>query len=394
MIRRQEDVTAIDTYSTLQLGIIGLLAIVLIIQPHLVAVINTLMRSPTRYLMLLYGLGIVSYIWSALPNLSGYFAFQGLILIIAIAVYFYHQMRAGRFERAILISSLVLLILNVIGHIGLKGFSFSLGSWHTNSYSAVAAMLAAYCIGEQASRESLALKENRRLVWISLWIALFFLGLGTSGGSNIAFVAGIVVAAFYSGRPLFKIVTIFLFAIILIMDMYFADLIFSLLLPGKSMEDLETATGRAHLWELYIQMIEEKPWLGWGFAAPERIGSIYTTNTHNIVLGVAASLGVSGLALLILFMVGLAKRAWFGRYKKYCGGAVCALVVGLVNGMSIGFLASGSGPVFLAFVIWSVVFVLKPLAITRYPQAQSQRPTRSYFNGQAGARRPAHVPYP
>lgn len=390
LIRQQEDVTAIDTYSILQVGIIGLLAVVLLIQRHLWAVIKTLVRSPMLYLILLYMLGMASYFWSALPNLSGYFAFQGLVLIIAIAVHLYHRMRAGQLERTILIASLVLLAMNVVGHVRIAGFGLNLASWHTNSYSAVAAMLAAYCIGELASRESLALKKNRRLLLASLFVALFFLALGTSGGSNVAFAAGLVVAALYSRRSAFKVVAVFLFIIVLIINVFYAELIFSLLFPGKTMESVENLTGRVNLWDFYLQMIEERPLLGWGFAAPERIGHIYTTNTHNIALAITASLGFLGLGLFALYIISVSRRALWGRYKAYYGGAVCALAVGLVNGMSVGFLASGAGPVFLTFIAWNVLFVLKPLAITQYPQAQRSHPMRGRPGTLAPARQPAY----
>lgn len=400
LIRQQEDVTAVDTYSIVQVGIIGLLVVALIIQRYLVTVIKILMRSPLLYLILLYVLGMASYFWSAIPALSGYFAFQGLVLIIAIAVYLYRQMRVGRLERTVLMTGLVLLAMNVVGHMGIAQAGFNLESWHTNSYSAIAAMLAAYCIGELASnRTSLALKQNRRLLLASLCVALLFLGLGTSGGSNVAFVAGLLVAALYSGRMAFKVVAVFLFAGVLIINMFYAETLFSLLFPGKTMESVENLTGRTSLWEFYLQMIEEKPLFGWGFAAPERLGQIYTTNTHNIVLAITASLGLFGLGLFTLYLIAVSRRALFGRYKAYYGGVVCALAVGLVNGMSVGFLASGAGPVFLAFIIWNVLFALKPLAITQYPQAQRSQPTRGRLGvtihsprPQAGVIRQAYEP--
>ncbi|MCB0067302.1 MAG: O-antigen ligase family protein, partial [Caldilineaceae bacterium] len=301
-------------------------------------------------------------------------AYQGLVLFVAAVVFFYQQMLRGNLERAALWMSMVLLLMNVVGHARVHMVGFNLESWHTNSYSAVAAMLAAYCLGELWSARGKLDKRRRRLLKTCLVIALFFLVLGTSGGSNVAFALGVIGALLYSAKRKLKAFAIPLIAVAVVVYLVIPEFLVAVLLPGKTVESVETLTGRTRIWELYWDMFLANRILGVGFGVPERVASLYTTNTHNIVIGIAAALGMFGLTFFLLYLFSLAKRLLGMHSKVGYAGVACAIGVGLVNGMTVGFLTSGSGPAFMAFAIWNAVLVLKPLAVERETREQESRP--------------------
>lgn len=374
LIRRQGDVTTLDIYSLVQIAIILLLTFAILFQPYLQSALRAMLRPPGGFFLAIYVIGVLSATWSEIPKLSGFFAYQGLVLVVAAVVFFYQQMLRGNLERAALWMSMVLLLMNVVGHARVHMVGFNLESWHTNSYSAVAAMLAAYCLGELWSARGKLDKRRRRLLKTCLVIALFFLVLGTSGGSNVAFALGVIGALLYSAKRKLKAFAIPLIAVAVVVYLVIPEFLVAVLLPGKTMESVETLTGRTRIWELYWDMFLANPILGVGFGVPERVASLYTTNTHNIVIGIAASLGMFGLTFFLLYLFSLAKRLLGMHSKVGYAGVACAIGVGLANGMTVGFLTSGSGPAFMAFAIWNAVLVLKPLAVERETREQESRP--------------------
>src|SRR5262249_17515511 len=67
------------------------------------------------------------------------------------------------------------------------GPTLSLEAWHTNSYSACAAMMLCYCAGELMS----ARRHPQFRLWSFASISLLALIVGTSAGSNIAAACGL-----------------------------------------------------------------------------------------------------------------------------------------------------------------------------------------------------------
>lgn len=72
-------------------------------------------------------------------------------------------------------------------------------------------------------------------------------------------------------------------------------------------EELTTATGRADIWAKTIELIAERPTLGYGPNTSKELLSDYSQYTHNMFLNVALSGGVMCLLLTMIVTVG---RLW------------------------------------------------------------------------------------
>jgi len=95
-------------------------------------------------------------------------------------------------EKTMLIVSTFVILLSIYVNVHFHGFSTSLESWHTNSYSASAAIIFTYCLGEYFNSDK---RRKRVLKWFGL-LALCALILGTSTASFFAAMAGMALIAF------------------------------------------------------------------------------------------------------------------------------------------------------------------------------------------------------
>lgn len=96
-------------------------------------------------------------------------------------------------------------------------------------------------------------------------------------------------------------------------------------LLGKDM----TLTGRTELWEVVLELIRERPWLGWGYHAmwvvndptttfaDKVTGEWGVTGSHNAFLEISLQLGLVGTSLMLV-VVGVA--LW--RALRFCGVGV------------------------------------------------------------------------
>ena len=139
--RGKTDPTALDIYNIAQIGIGLLLGLILLLRKDFFTVVKILMQSPLGWLLALYLFGILSGLWSAIPLFSIYFATEGLIYTFALAIILYQQPDNESIERIAIYLSFLFIFFMLANIIRLSGFSFSLFHWHTNNYSAVAAML-------------------------------------------------------------------------------------------------------------------------------------------------------------------------------------------------------------------------------------------------------------
>lgn len=72
-----------------------------------------------------------------------------------------------------------------------------------------------------------------------------------------------------------------------------------LVMPGKSLETVSSASGRQALWDVLLNLAAQKPFLGWGYACIERAVTntgFMASDAHNNYLGIYGSLGIIGCA--------------------------------------------------------------------------------------------------
>ena len=86
-----------------------------------------------------------------------------------------------------------------------------------------------------------------------------------------------------------------------------------------SASELTTFTGRTELWEISWERFLQKPWLGWGFNANERlmldsVGPNFAgnaVNSHNMYLQALVTMGVVGTVMVMAFVAGMARNTIF-----------------------------------------------------------------------------------
>ncbi len=353
--RRKDDATTLDIYNLLQIGITFLLGVILFFKKSTHSIVKFILKSPLGWLVILYSFGILSGIWSAIPRFSSYFGLEGLIYVVALAYIFYNQPDNQNMERLAIYSSYLLIFLMLAGIARMRGFSFSLYNWHTNTYSVVASMVFAYCLGEYYSKYRDKNIEESKLLKNGIWVSILIVALGTSSASNISVAVTVVILILISGKNSTKIFALFGLGIIVLINQLYGDLLFSLLFPGKTTSGVEALGGRMNLWEYYFDLIRQKPFTGWGFAALSRISKLYNIHTHNSLIEIAGGVGYLGLFIFFIYLFRLYYKFLKNIKQPYLVGAVSAVTAGLVNSMSISIIGSPTGAIFLAFIIWNLV---------------------------------------
>jgi hypothetical protein len=198
-VRQRTEFEQIDTMALLEIFLVGCTVLTLIVSRCLGPLVRTLKSSSSLILMLYYVMGMVSAAWSPLPAFSLFRAAEALSQTVAIfvAVSLVPSFRLA--ERRVLLVGCLVTFFGICKIPVLSGFDFSLFAWHTNEYSASAAMLAAYCVGELFSGAG----GRTKLLIAVLCGSLACIALGTSSASIIAFLCGLVAAAAFGRKYVF-----------------------------------------------------------------------------------------------------------------------------------------------------------------------------------------------
>lgn len=300
---------------------------------------------------LLYILGMISICWSVMPLMSCYFAMENLILMTVLFFISMQCKNCYEVERLFIYFVLVLFSMFII-----RSLLF-VGGWHSVTYSSIAAMLFMYCLAEYSAM--LRPIKNVKMLKIGLLLSGFILVITTSGGACFsAALSSIALAMFARQRTVRVISLIFL---VLMGGLWFSgstDIVLGLLFPGKSMISIQTGHGRAYIFELIFEKIEQRPWLGWGYAAVERILPFYCTDAHNSIIGIRGALGNIGCTVLILAMFSVSLYFYIYRERFGSKGLMVATLCAFINSNTSNFLGSKEGPCVLTFQFLLVLGVL------------------------------------
>jgi O-antigen ligase len=233
------------------------------------------------------------------------------------------------------------------------------GTLHTNTYSVSAAVMA--CLALSAYRRNLLSSAELKPY---IFGGLFFLLIGTSSASNVAFVCGLIfIYSFKHNRfhLSFFIVTLFsLFA-----AYYFGKRMFiKILFPNKSIQNVTSLHGRLYLWTGYIKIWSKRPFIGWGFAVGERAGRtfnfMYALSAHNGYLSILINTGLLGLAFWLVLFKRLLKSLMLQIIfdSPYSVAVASAFLVIAVNNNSVPIIGSTWGPLstlaFCLLAFWNL----------------------------------------
>ena len=318
-----------------------------------------------RSCLVLYILGVVSTLWAFMPSLAAFMAIQNVIMI-AVLVCFFSQFKSFKeTEKAFILFVLFSSFVEAVGaRIETPGlFSHKLGAGST------AAMCFTYCFAELVSMNFIDENRKKRLKGSTI-LSLILVIIRTSGGANAAALVGVAVGLFFSKKKIYGLLLIILGIILFLYTEMIDDIILALM-PGKSMEQIESSHGRTVLWEAMLSTMPGREWIGWGFACGERratglvYGGIPVVESHNGYIGMYCGMGIigcffMGFHLVVSFLTFVKKRDRVGYV-----GLLSAFACACTNAYSYGFF-SGKGStiivVFFALIVLSYYYSKVPYA--------------------------------
>mgnify|MGYP001371668258 CR=1 FL=1 len=311
-------------------------------------------KSPNVTLTWYLLLGLISTLWSYVPMMSFFMAFEKLSFIVVLYVIFSQFYTFQSTERLFILFMVGILILNgtvtrIMGHQGFIGHDLQQGS--------CAAMCFSYCCGEYLAKKTHE-KERYTMLRGGILISIFFLIVSTSGGANASAAFGFGVALLVCGKFGWGILLI-IFGILIYFFKELGEDIFKFLMAGKSEGDIKSSTGRTSIWKVVEELGKQKPMLGWGYAAMERYitdkGYMPLTDLHSNFYGAYGNLGIIGLSLLIFHHISAIFYTLYRAMKPGYVGLLCAICCGTLNGYSYGFL---TGKTALISVVYLAVLMM------------------------------------
>lgn len=293
-----------------------------------------------------YVVCVIAGLWSPSPEYSTFRVFEFLACFWAIMLMLRRSSSFLKAERLALIWMTLALALEIGGQIHRVGW----GAFGTNRYSITAAMLAAYSFGEFVS----ATGRRKRLLVITLVIGLGGVLLGSSTGSNLSLLGGLVVLLILNSRHWRYI----LFAIpaLLLVGSWARFLEF--VLSGKSVEQVVSVYNRIGVWTDSWNLFIQRPVLGYGLNIATRHYSLLVSS-HNTYLEALLGGGVLGAGVLFFGCLVILRDLRRSVKRGAAGSLGCcvATVVYLINGISaptIGFILT---PHSIAFAFMLALFV-------------------------------------
>ncbi|WP_111682124.1 O-antigen ligase family protein [Winogradskyella tangerina] len=341
--------TSLDFYNLIQIGSVIMLAVLLLKYKSLII---RLKNQSINFFIALFILGIISGIWSENLFYSSYRAFEAFILFMAcITILNYNSYDYMQIEKLFLKIVLIIGALSFVGLL-LRRDSLSLAGLHNNSYTITGAILASYCFGGLMEPEWY--KNRRKLLKRYLAFGLFLTILGTSLGSFLSFLTAVLIIMTLSPKKSKTFIFIILLvAAVIVIGVINADAIQEIILINKDAEEIEGLNGRTRLWEMYLDMIYEKPFLGWGFDIIARSAEFYTTNTHFFLISILGGMGLLGILVFFIGFIMLIRELFKYLSQKLPSylGFIGGLAAAFVNGGSKGYIGEHIYPESLTFLL-------------------------------------------
>jgi O-antigen ligase len=362
------DYDVVDPSALLGIVLVGLSVVFVFLAPYRKMTMRLVRESSLMYYALYYVACSLSFVWSIYPEFTLFRSVEMLsqLLLLCMAMYYCRDFKDA--EKTFLTVAVAACLLGIAMHLKFYSFHVSITALHTNSYSAVAAITSIYCIGE--SFEAEPARRKRLRFWAAVFAAVML--AGTSSGSNVSFIIGLLVIALIQ-RTHVRWVFILLISVSMVflyLTGTFQEFWMEILFPGKTETNIITLGGRRSMWQIYMDLIENRPFFGYGFVIISRIGAQYgtvsTTSAHNGLLEVALGTGLFGSVFILMWMYRLLREVLHSIRNRVAGvkGFVGAFVVASVNNMTLPIYGGPWNPVatiFIALIVFYVFFVSKQL---------------------------------
>ena len=318
-------------------------------------------QTMTWYLLL----ALLSTLWSYVPMLSFFMAFEKLAFMVVLFAVFSQFHTFENAERMFVYMMVGMLVFNGIAT-RVAGYQAWIG--HDLQQGSCAAMCFSYCCGEWLAKKTMD-KSRYRMLKGAMLISVFFLIISTSGGANASAALGFGVALLVCGKFVWGMLLLLTGGTIYVFKDLGEDM-FKFLMAGKSEGDIKSSTGRTAIWEIVDELGAQKPYFGWGYAAMERYitdkGPMPLTDLHSNYYGSYGSTGLVGLALLIIHHVSAILYTFGKRLKPGYVGLLSAICCGTLNGYSYGFLSGKTAIITIVyFAVLMMAFIYTKVKVVK-----------------------------
>ncbi|GEM_PF-5931947 len=295
-----------------------------------------------------YLFSVCSFLWKLPGTSTPYIIYRaGCMTIMLLYAYFF----ITRFESKRQAFQALVNYLSIILCFSVYPSLIS-GSFHTNTYSFIAALVLAMTV--MAYKQGLfSWKE----ISPYLILSAICLAIGTSAGSNVSFLCALLFI-FSVNKRYFSFGRFFVCIILILLIWECAYEPFAhLLFPNKNINNLHAMTGRTKIWEVYLNAWATRPWLGLGFSVGERSGSyfgyVYTLSTHNGFLSIIVNTGIIGCVFWVLFLFRFCRELFVNVTKgsPYSMAVAAACVVIFVNNNTVPIIGSYYSPLSMSALL-------------------------------------------
>lgn len=361
----------VDVLAAVEIFIVFVVLFTVLVSARILPLWSKITGTSVRILFFYYILCAVSALWSPLPEYSLYRAFEFITLLMGVLVALSYAPNFLKAERVILIASSIVILFSLYVVIKIRGFSLFLDTWqhawHTNSYSASAAIVFCYCFGEYFGSD----RNRKKLLILVGLFAFAALVLGTSSASNVAASFGVLLVIFLSRNKIMSIIGGFLLIILLSMTLFgtikfYEPLIWTVLFPGKTEADVYSLGGRLGMWENFVKLVVDSPIIGHGYAVLSTgRGRVFSSSPHNSLFSVLLGTGAIGMFAVLLYGMRTLRELFLTVIPRRPGSVGCAAAIaaGLVNSLAMPMVFDEweeSTLVFICVTAFSILFVFLP----------------------------------
>lgn len=318
--------------------IFGLLYIILKKRHNIINFSFNQTNNSIKSLLLLYSFALLSTLWAFIPTFAFFLSFQNLIIIFSLTWLFSSIEDFKSMEKSFLAFVMMIILFETILYRVLVYPSLFI---HYLPSGSSAAMCFSYCISEYLTMKKTDKERGMYLKWCMI-ISIIILITSTSSGANASAVFGMIIGLFFSGKFIYALLII-IAGLILYLNQDLIMHLILLLMPGKDIEGLKSATGRSELWETMMNLAKQKPIYGWGFACIERAATVFggkaSPDAHNNFLGIYGSLGYIGLGIFIYHYIVNTLSIFKRKNRIGYLGLLSASCCSILNGYSFGFMS-------------------------------------------------------
>lgn len=350
--RDSSQYASVDIYAAVEILLVGLAFMLIILNRRALVLGWQISRCSLRWFVLFLACSLGFAVFSANAFYSIFFAGEFLSQILLIFTIVAGAQSRQALVKRVLYCCLIVTVLSISFKFVRNGFGGELFAYKSNAGAACACMGTVFSLAVVLSDTF----GNRKLGIATFVTCAIGVVVTTSAASIISTFFGISIACFLLGKGRAPLVIL-----VLAVAAFFAfnpEIAFQVLFPGKDMDQVTTLHGRTTFWDDAIELINHRPFFGFGYAMAAKIGSMGGTNLHNSLFSVVLGTGFFGTAIFLLGLFGFAKEA----YKlvvtnvPLAGAAVASFLAALLNSNSISFYGEDwRGASFLFVLMWAVV---------------------------------------